>query len=223
MIFLGAQQFQGARQAEQHMPLVEQRCFRTVEILGLFIRIERPAAEADDHVAAILDRKHQPVAEAVIRRLALDLDQQATFDQFGDLGALLHQGILQRRLLARRIPQAERRHVLVGQASLFQVVSRRLRRRIAIEQPGGKPFRRQFHPIGQAALMDLRRLGFGRHLGQGHAGVTRQPFDGFVKRQPFGFHQETDDVAVLARREIEELPLGVVDVEGRRLFLGEWA
>ncbi len=223
MGFLRAQQLKRARQAVQHMPFVEQRRFRAVEILGLLVRIEGTAAEADDGAAAVFDREHQPIAETVVGRLALDLDQQATFDQFGNLGALLHQGILQRRLLARRIAQAEGRHVLVGQAALFQVVARRLRAGMAVLQARGEPFRRQFHPVGQAALVDLDRLGLGRHHRQRHAGVARQAFDGFVKRQPLGLHDEVDDVAVLTRREVEILPLRVVDVEGRRLFLGEWA
>ncbi len=58
MGFLRAQKLDGARQAEQHLPLVKQRRFRAVEVLGLFIRVERAAAEADNAIALILDREH---------------------------------------------------------------------------------------------------------------------------------------------------------------------
>ena len=65
-------------QAVEFLALVKQLGFRRIEVLGL-ARREQPAAEAQHAPARIADRKHDPVAEAVVpgfargaRRVALD-------------------------------------------------------------------------------------------------------------------------------------------------------
>ncbi len=51
---------------EEDMALVEQRCFRRVQVLGRRVGVERAAAEGDDPALQVGDRKHHAIAEAVI-------------------------------------------------------------------------------------------------------------------------------------------------------------
>src|SRR5690606_31335908 len=58
------------------------------------------------------------------------------------------------------------------------------------------------------------------YFGPGHRQPCffRQPLDGLREREPFGLHQEGEDVAVLARGEAMVKALDVVDEERRRLL-----
>jgi hypothetical protein len=79
----------------------------------------------------------------------------------------------------------------------------------------------QFQPFAQPLSLLLDLDGARIDGRQRHAGLAGQDLDGLRERQPLGFLEEGDEIAGLARREVEELALVVVDVEGRGLFLGE--
>ena len=202
------------------MALVEDRGLRTVQVFGAGLGIHRPAAEGDDAPARVADREDDPVAEPVVGRPALlRRDQQARLHQFARPRALGDQIVLQRRAPWRREAQAETRPVLFRQAAAFQIGAGVASGRTA--QLRLEPLGRQLQPLGEP-LADLLVLGGARiDRGQRHPGLGRQALHRLDEGQALGLLQERDDVAALAGREVEELALVVVDVEGRRLLLGE--
>ena len=80
----------GAVQIVQRAPFVEQRRVRRIQVLGCicFRRLENTPAKSDRPPARVLDRQHQPPAETGVGFLALDVDQQAGFDQQPGVEAL---------------------------------------------------------------------------------------------------------------------------------------
>ena len=67
-------------QAVEFLALVEHRGFRRVQVLG-FVVAEHAAAEGDHPAAAVADRKHHPIAKAVVALAGLGVvDQQAGID-----------------------------------------------------------------------------------------------------------------------------------------------
>ena len=82
-----------------------------------------------------------------------------------------------------------------------------------LEELGG-----EFHDVVErrAFLLALLCLRIARR--HRHAGLAGEPLDRLGEGQPLGLHEEGEDVAVLAGREIEPLALGVIDEEGRRLL-----
>ena len=69
------------RQAVEQLALAEQRRLGGVQVLRARLA-QRPAAEAHDPAAPVVDREHHAVAEAVeARRAVLGLDQQAGLEQ----------------------------------------------------------------------------------------------------------------------------------------------
>lgn len=120
-------------QPVQLLPLVENRGFRGVQVLGLVVA-EHPATEGDDAPAAVTYREHHPVAEAVVALAALGvLDQQAGIDHH-----LLLQGV-GTQVLEQVVPagrgkaQAEVAGNFPGQAAALEVVHRCLAGRVAAQ------------------------------------------------------------------------------------------
>ncbi len=70
-----------------------------------------------------------------------------------------------------------------------------------------------------AALFLLLRLR--RDFRQRQAGIGGEPFDRFGKGEALGRHEKIEDIAVLARGEIEPGHFLVIDEERRRLFRGK--
>src|SRR5512143_1074762 len=68
----------------------------------------------------------------------------------------------------------------------------------------------------ETLLVDALELRVG--LGQRQTRFTRELLDGFGEAQPFRLHDEGEDVAMLARREVVIEALLVIDGEGRRLL-----
>ncbi len=214
------QQLARLGQAVQHPALVEERGLRPVQVLGAGLSIQRPPAERDHPAAPVQDREDDPFAEPVVRGAAvLGRNQQARLDQLRGVGSLGDEIVLQPRPLGRRVTQLEARPVILTQAPTLQIGPRLAPARpaqFALEPGGGRS-----QPVGEALAL-LVLLGSARILlGQGDAGLGRQPLDRFGERKPLGLLQEGDQVPVLAGREVEEVTLVVVDVERRRLLLGE--
>lgn len=120
-------------QAVEFLALVEHRGFRGVQVLG-FVVAEHPATEGDDAPAAVADREHHPVAEAVVALAAFGvLDQQAGIDHH-----LLLQGV-GTQVLEQVVPawrgeaQAEVAGDFPGQAAALEVIHRRLAGRVAAQ------------------------------------------------------------------------------------------
>src|SRR5690606_2576205 len=120
-----------------------------------------------------------------------------------------------------RIAQAEALPLVLGQAALCEILARRLADVAA--QIGGEPLLGQVHPVGEALtlLFALGGMGvFGRKL---HPRLARQSADRLDEAEPLRLLQKGDDVAVLARAEVVEEALVVIDEEAGRLLLREGA
>ncbi|EGF95577.1 hypothetical protein BDIM_24180 [Brevundimonas diminuta ATCC 11568] len=210
------------RQAVKGRPLVKQGGLRPVQIFGPIVGVHRPAAEADDAPARVQDREHQPVAEAVIGLAApFRRDQHPRLDQIARPRPALDQRLLQPLAVVGRITQAETLPLVLRQAALFQIFARRLAD--AAAQIGGEPLLGQVHPVGQTLTLLLALGGlrvFGRKL---HPRLARQTADRLDEAEALRLLQEADDVAVLARAEVVEETLVVIDEEAGRLLLREGA
>ena len=82
-------------------------------------------------------------------------------------------------------------------------------------------FRRQFHHLVEGLAPLVAGFLLARDGGQGKPGLAREPLDRLGEAEPLGHHHEIEDVAVLARREVEPHRLLVIDEKRRRLFLIE--
>ena len=120
-------------QPVQFLAFVKDRGFRGVQVFGLVVA-EHPATKSDDAATAVADRKHYPVAKAVVTLAGLGVfDQQASVDH----------GFLLQRVTAQvfvevvpawwRKAQAEVASDFAGQASAFQVVHRCFSCRMAFQ------------------------------------------------------------------------------------------
>ncbi len=120
---------------------------------------------------------------------------------------------LQREPLAARIAETKlqlsgRRNRAIGEIAAR--LGARARRQRFHEVRG-----RHFHHVVQGAAALLVARGIGRHRRQREPRHRRQTLDGFGKADAIGLHHETDDVAVLAGREVVIEALLVVHREGR--------
>ena len=90
----------GAVMIEQQRALVEKRGLRGIEVLRLGAGLHRPPAEGDDAAGAVVDRKHHPVAEPIVRhRDVFPVDKQARFDHRLGADALSGERIAQSEAL----------------------------------------------------------------------------------------------------------------------------
>ncbi|MNZ64312.1 hypothetical protein D3C78_824800 [compost metagenome] len=211
-------------QAVEFLALVEHRGFRGVQVLG-FVVAEHPATEGDDAPAAVADREHHPVAEAVVALAAFGvLDQQAGIDHH-----LLLQGV-GTQVLEQVVPawrgeaQAEVAGDFPGQAAALEVIHRRLAGRVAaqglaVELRGGVQQRVQWR-VGWLARLVVAAALLAGHF---HAGGAGQLLDGLGEVQVVVVHDEAQGVAAgTAAEAVVELLVGA-DREGRGLFLVERA
>ena len=71
----------GAVMVEKQRALVEERSLRRIQVFCLGARLHCPSAESNDAPGAIVDRKHHPVAEPVVRNGdVFPVDEQASVD-----------------------------------------------------------------------------------------------------------------------------------------------
>ena len=149
----------GAVMIEQQRALVEERGLRRIEVFCLGAGLHRPPAEGDDAAGAIMDRKHHPVAEPVIRNGdVFPMDEQARFDHRLGANALRRERVAQHKALGRGIAEPKALLHRGPEAAIGEIAARfgadRLLE-VRFEQA-----RRHRHNVDQArALLVLDRLG----------------------------------------------------------------
>ncbi len=202
------------RQAVEQLALVEQGGVGGVEVLRARLA-ERPAAEAHDPAAAVVDREDHALAEAVEARPAvLGARQQAGLQQRRLGVALGLQRALERRAVVGRVAEAEAQDRLAVEPAAGQIA--RGRGALVALQPPGEPARRggvggieRVVDRGCRVLAALRRR---------QAGELRQPGDRLPEVQPLDRHHEVDRVAVLPAAEAVIEAFGFRDRERGRFF-----
>ena len=202
--------------------LVEKLGFRRIQVLGAVARVHRPAAEGDAAAARVADREHDPVAENVVRRLALGRGFGKAGGQDQVVGDALGLEVIPKPLPAFG-GKADLEPVAIGfrQLAAAQVVARRGPRGGAKLHP--VMLDSGFHHLCQlaAAVGPLRGLGIARgHL---HPRIARQNLDRLHEAHVLGLAQEADGIALGVAAEAVVIALAVVDVETCRLFLVERA
>jgi len=199
---------------------VEEWCVGGVEIFRLGIRLQGAAAKGDDLPAGVLDRKHEPATKPVIRlAAAILLDRQSGLDDLAlreALGLQVFEGLAP---IIRAIAEPVLAPGIRLQAAPFEI------------GPGLRPFARAqaFFIKGrcrltgrdQAQAAIILFLAFRRRLGQLHPSFVGEFLDRLHEGEAFGFHDEGDDIAANAGGEAFEDLLLVIDVEARRLLIGE--
>jgi hypothetical protein len=197
--------------------LAEERRVGRVQVLGRDLGRKRPPAECDHPASRVGDREHDPVAEAVIGDLdVLAGHEQARLGHRLGRDALARKVVAQRVALARCIPDAECRLDLGAEAAPGEVFAR-VQPGAALER-GFEEGGRELDDVVQAAAPRVVGPRLARFLRQRDPRLAREPLDRFREGQPLSFHEEGEDVAVLARREAVVEGLLVVDEEGRRLL-----
>ncbi len=211
-------------QAVQLLALVEHRGFRGVQVLGLVVA-QYPAAEGDHPAAAVADREHHPVTEAVVALAGVGvLDQQAGVDHH-----LLLQGVAG-QVLEQVVParwgeaQAEVAGNLARQAAALEIIHGGTARRVALErlavELGGCGKQRVQRRIGGLPWLVATPAFLAGYF---HAGGLGQLFHGLGEIQVVVVHDEAEGVAAGAAAEtVIELLVGA-DGEGGGLFLVERA
>ena len=169
----------GVVQIVERRALVKQRRFRRIQILSnrAFVRtpvfrramrvlLQRPPAEGDHRAAAIMDRKHQPMAEAVIGDgdvLAVDeqprLDHRLHADALG--GERVAQAVAVRRGVADAKMRLSRRRNLPPGEIVARIPALR-----ALELPL-KIFGRPIHDLRQGSALLIALALLARPTGMG--------------------------------------------------------
>ncbi len=206
-------------QAVEFLAFVEYRGFRRVQVLG-FVVAQYPAAEGDDTAAAVADREHHAVAEAVIAFAGFGvLDQQAGIDHGFLLQGVAAQ-VLEQVVPARRCEaEAEVAGDFAGQATTLEVVHRSFARWMALQgltvKVGGGGEQWVQRRIGRLARLVRAAAFFAWNF---HAGGLGQIFDSLEEVQVVVVHDEAQGIAAGAAAEaVIELLVGA-DAE-RRGFL----
>ncbi len=101
-------------------------------------------------------------------------------------------------------------------APLSQIIARFRPRRLF--QLSRKKIRREVEDLVQAGPLLLLRFGLRRDARQRQARLAGEALNRFGESQPLGFHDEVEDVAVFAGRQVEPGHLLVVDEKRRRPF-----
>jgi hypothetical protein len=216
----GSEKSPGLRKSIEGPALVEELGLRTVQVLGPGLRIHGAAAEGDNPSPPLHDGKQDPVPEPVVGCAAvLRGDQQARLHKFGRTGTLGDEVVLQPGPAGRSEAQAKARPFRRRQSPALEIGAGG--GALGSGEHPAEPLGGQVHPVGKPLplLLVLGRAGIGRW--QGQARLRRQPLHGFDKGKTLAFLKEGDQVTGLSGREVEELPLVVIDLEGRRLLLGE--
>ena len=212
----------GFKQAVELTPLAKHRGFRRVEVLGLFIA-QHPPAKADAFALDIANRKHHAVAEPVVALFfapvfGLVQDHQAALDKQGVV--VLREDAGQAAPAFRRIAQAELLGNLARQTAAFEILNGALRLlESALVSLAGF-----FQHAGEGVLLLALRLGAGFvlgaafFLGDDHAILAGEVFDGLDEGHAGVVHQEADGIAVFAAAEAVVELFGGAHRERGRLF-----
>lgn len=215
----------GFVESVEFLALVEDRSLRGVQVLRLVVA-EHPAAEGDDPPAAVADREHHAIAEAVVALAGVAvLHQQAGVEHGLELQVVATQ-VLEQVVPARRgEAEAEVAGDLAGQAAALQVVHRGLARRVAFQrllvELGGGAEQRVERRVGRLARRVPASAAFlARHV---HAGALGQFLDRLGELQLVVVHDEAERVAAGAAAEAVVELLVRADGERGSLFLVERA
>jgi len=163
-------------QAVELATLGEDRRLGRVQVLGL-AAVENAAAEADHVPAAVVDREHDPVAEAVVALAVVAGDHES---RRVERRIVVGRKRLRQVLPAgRRVADAEMRGDDAGQATPLQVRdrSRRFLQLRAIELRRDE--QRFVQVLRNLALLALARPLDARHF---EPGIARERLDGLGKR-----------------------------------------
>src|SRR5579883_73751 len=205
-------------QIVEHVALLIYRRFRRVQVLGLIVGGQRASAEGDDAAAAVVDRKHQAVAEDLVGAAVVALAHQAgLFDQRGRELALLEEP-QQRAAAAVRVAQPEliggfRRHAAFGEVGARGFARGRVQIRAEML------LRDLVHLVERAALPRVL-VGILRAFRHGNAVALGKGLEGFVEAQSFDLHDEVEHVAAGAAAEaLVELVRGIDGKRGRLLVM----
>ncbi len=199
---------------------VEERRLRRIEIFGGDILIQRAAAEGDDPAAPIADREYHAIAKAVIRhRDILAGDDEAGLRHVLDRNFQGAEMLLERVLVGRRIAEAEFELRRCMDAAIEQIAA--TARAVSRSERRFEKFSGQLDDVVQGLAPFLMSGRLARHHRQRHAGLRREPLDRFREAHALGEHEKVENVAVLARGEVEPHRLLVIDEERRRLLLVE--
>src|SRR5690606_13484689 len=209
----------GMGQAVQQLALAKGRRLGRVQILGARAA-EGAAAEADRATPVVLDREHDPVAEAVVAGAAvLRSDDQPGLEQLALGVAFGEQRPLERIALVRRVAEAEALDRRAIKPASLQICGR-LGAARAFEA-AGEPARRGLVGgvdaaiDGGPALTARARRRQPAQLGQA---LQRRP-----ELEALDRHDEVDRVAVLTAAEAVIEALVRNDVKRRRLLVVERA
>ena len=204
----------GNIEGEKIFSFVENQRLRGIQVFGRRI-VHHAPAEADDVAADIDDRKHEPVAEAVIHAAVFARDRKPGFQHFLAGVASGAHCIQKRRPLVGRKPEPEARDGRLAQAALYDIRPRLLAARLQqllVEKP-----RRVLAERPQPLLLLILRLILLvlRHL-QPRA-LCQKPHRVRVA-QRLDLHDEVDRAAALVAAEAVVNSLVRRDGKRRRLF-----
>jgi len=149
-----------SREIVEIVAFVKQRGFGRIEIFRRDVFFERTPAERNDAPARVGNRKHHPIAEAIIRhRNIVARDQEAGFHHVLDRNAVRTEMFFQRKAIAGRVAKAElqlrrRRDRAIGK------IAARLGA-IARGERVGEEFCSELHHIIQRFAALLEPLGIG--------------------------------------------------------------
>ena len=199
-------------EAVEEALLGEDRRFGRVQVLGLAGGRERPASESDRTAAVVLDDEEEPVAETVVRALALG----ARLEEPGLDEEVL--GIDGTERFRKRIPRVgsvaepERADHVLRDAALLEVARGRA---VGAGEPFGvEPLRvgdGLMEPVAPVVARSVPRPPRNRD-----AEPPRERLDGFGEVEPVDLAHEADDVASGAAAEAVVEALVAVDRERRR-------
>ncbi len=215
----------GLVESVEFLALVEDRSLRGVQVLRLVVA-EHPAAEGDDPPAAVADREHHAIAEAVVALAGVAvLHQQAGVEHGLELQVVATQVLEQVVPAGRGETEAEVAGDLAGQAAALQVVHRGFARGVAFQrllvELGGGAEQRVERRVGRLARRVPASAAFlARHV---HAGALGQFLDRLGELQLVVVHDEAERVAAGAAAEAVVELLVRADGERGSLFLVERA
>ena len=194
------------------LTFVEERRLRGIQVFGLNLLLKRPAAEGDDPARPVGDRKDHPIAEAIVGNGdVLSVHEKTGLNHSLAIDSARGEVIAQRVTIRWGI--AEAKLLLQGRRDLpSREIGADLRARLRGELRFEK-LRREFQHFDKRSALFLPRILVGRGRRQGDTGHRGESFDRFREADAFGFHHEFEGVAVLARGEIVEEALLVVDEE----------
>ncbi len=217
-----ARRLAGGAVVEEAAALVEEEGLGRIEVFGVVGRVHRPPAKGNRLAPRIADRKHDPVAEGVIGRLALVGGLQKP--------RLEHQ-IVGNAFRAQRLAQP---FPAGGRKADFPPLLRGRRkpapREITARLGGGGcldlqaiPLHRLFHHSDQLAppvgLFLRPRIA----LGDRHSGLAGEDLDRLGKAHILGLADKGDRVALGVAAEAIIVALPVIDMKRGRFFLMERA